>query len=88
MLLIRSNRVPPPLAGAGADAVGVSTAWERSGDAAAEEFALLVCRDAGIVFESLGYQPGPLPPRGRGVEIVRFLASEDCWRAYRRLTDA
>jgi hypothetical protein len=71
-----------------ADAVGIAGAWERSGYAAIEELALLVCRDAGIVFESLGYLPGEaLPPRGRGVDLVRFLASEDCWRAYRRLTD-
>ena len=71
-----------------ADAVGVAKSWERSGYAAAEELGLLVCRDAGAVFESLGHRPGePLPVRGRGVEIVRFMASEDCWRAYRRLVD-
>jgi hypothetical protein len=71
-----------------ADAVGVSKSWERSGYAAAEELGLLICRDAGAVFESLGHRPGEtLPTRGRGVEIVRFLASEDCWRAYRRLVD-
>jgi golgin subfamily B member 1 len=71
-----------------ADAAGVASAWERSGWAAAEELALLVCRDAGVVLEALGYRPGdPLPSRGRGIEVVRFLASEDCWRAYRRLVD-
>ncbi|MEO6953654.1 MAG: hypothetical protein ABI321_17765 [Polyangia bacterium] len=71
-----------------ADAVGISSVWERSGYAAIEELALLLCRDAGVVFESLGYLPGEaLPPRGRGVDLVRFLASEDCWRAYRRLSD-
>ena len=71
-----------------ADATGISGVWERSGYAAVEELALLVCRDAGVAFESLGYLPGePLPPRGRGVDLVHFLASEDCWRAYRRLAD-
>ncbi len=71
-----------------ADSVGVAKSWERSGYAAAEELGLLICRDAGAVFESLGHRPGePLPVRGRGVEIVRFMASEDCWRAYRRLVD-
>ena len=68
--------------------MGVATAWERSGYAAADEFALLTCRDTGVVLEALGYRPGELlPTRGRGVEIIQFLASEDCWRAYRRLVD-
>jgi tetratricopeptide (TPR) repeat protein len=71
-----------------ADAAGTATAWERSGYAAAEELALLVCRDAGVVFEAIGLRAGEaLPARGRSIDIVRFLASEDCWRAYRRLVD-
>ena len=69
-------------------AVRTATAWETAGYAAAEELALLLCRDGGVALEALGYRPGEvIPSRGRGVEIIRFLASEDCWRAYRRLTD-
>jgi hypothetical protein len=71
-----------------ADAVGAATQWEAAGWAAAEELALVMCRDAGVALEALGYRPGdPIPSRGRGVEIIRFLATEDCWRAYRRLVD-
>jgi hypothetical protein len=71
-----------------ADAGGAASGWERTGYAVAEELALLICRDAGVLFESLGLAPGAaLPARGRAVDIIRFLASEDCWRAYRRLVD-
>jgi tetratricopeptide (TPR) repeat protein len=71
-----------------ADAAGTATGWERVGYAAADELSLLLCRDAGVVFAALGLRAGePLPARGRSIEIVRFLASEDCWRAYRRLVD-
>jgi hypothetical protein len=59
--------------------------WHAEEQRWADRIAFLLTRDVTAAFESMAGDK-PLSASPRVVELVRYLASENCWRTYARLT--
>ncbi|MCU1282353.1 MAG: hypothetical protein JWM53_5899, partial [bacterium] len=67
------------------DLARAATEWHTEEQRWADRVAFLLSRDAAAAMESVA---GGKDPRKttRALDLVRYLASEGCWRAYVRLT--
>ena len=61
-------------------------AWHAEEQRWAERVALLLSREPAAVLRAIcGPDPKALPRNARATDLVRWLASEDCWNLYLRL---
>ena len=63
-----------------------SALWHAEEQRWADRLAFLLSRDATAAIETIAGDKDP-HTSPRVIELVRYLGSENCWRAYRRLTE-
>jgi hypothetical protein len=62
--------------------------WHAEESRWADRLALLLCRDPVAALETMCEDPEQARQNPRAADLVRFLATDVCWRAYLRLVSA